>query len=210
MNRNLELNPTEIEKKSFEIIESHLEGVYIPEERKDILKRVIHTTADFDYVENLKFSDDAVSSALSALKSGACIVTDTNMALSGINRTALSKLGCEAVCYMADEEVAQEAKRLGITRAVVSMRKAALLDRKLIFAIGNAPTALLALDELIREGRVKPELIIAVPVGFVNVCESKEIIMRSGVPYIAAAGNKGGSTVAAAVCNALMYKITRS
>lgn len=203
------MKPMDIEKRSFEIIASHLGDTYIPEDRKDIVMRVIHTTADFDYVENLKFSEDAVSSALTALKNGACIVTDTNMGLSGINKAALSKLGCEAVCFMADPDVAEEAAKRGVTRAVVSMEKAAGLNKRLIFAVGNAPTALLALDELIRDKKIKPELIIGVPVGFVNVCESKEIIMKSGVPYIVAAGNKGGSNVAAAVCNALLYRITR-
>lgn len=209
MNSERIMQPMDIEKKSFEIIESHISDIFIPDDRKDIVKRVIHTTADFDYVENLKFSDDSISSALKALKEGATIVTDTNMAYSGINKTALAKIGGEAVCFMSDSDVAEEAKKRGITRAAVSMEKACSVSGNLIFAIGNAPTALLELDRLIKEGKVVPSLIIGVPVGFVNVCESKEIIMESGVPYIVAKGRKGGSNVAAAICNALIYKLYR-
>ena len=209
MNSERIMQPMDIEKKSFEIIESHISDIFIPDDRKDIVKRVIHTTADFDYIENLKFSDDSISSALKALKDGVTIVTDTNMAYSGINKTALAKLGGKAVCFMSDPDVAEEAKKREITRAAVSMEKACSFSGNLIFAIGNAPTALLELDRLIKEGKVNPSLIIGVPVGFVNVCESKEIIMESGVPYIVARGNKGGSNVAAAICNALIYKLYR-
>ena len=209
MNSERIMQPMDIEKKSFEIIESHISDIFIPDDRKDIVKRVIHTTADFDYIENLKFSDDSISSALKALKDGVTIVTDTNMAYSGINKTALAKLGGKAVCFMSDPDVAEEAKKREITRAAVSMEKACSFSGNLIFAIGNAPTALLELDRLIKEGKVNPSLIIGVPVGFVKVCESKEIIMESGVPYIVARGNKGGSNVAAAICNALIYKLYR-
>lgn len=209
MNSERIMQPMDIEKKSFEIIESHISDIFIPDDRKDIVKRVIHTTADFDYIENLKFSDDSISSALKALKDGVTIVTDTNMAYSGINKTALAKLGGKAVCFMSDPDVAEEAKKREITRAAVSMEKACSFSGNVIFAIGNAPTALLELDRLIKEGKVNPSLIIGVPVGFVNVCESKEIIMESGVPYIVARGNKGGSNVAAAICNALIYKLYR-
>lgn len=209
MNSERIMKPMDIEKRSFEIIESHISDIFIPDDRKDIVKRVIHTTADFDYIENLQFSDDSISSALKALKDGVTIVTDTNMAYSGINKTALAKLGGKAVCFMSDPDVAEEAKKRGITRAAVSMEKACSVSGNLIFAIGNAPTALLELDRLIKEGKVNPSLVIGVPVGFVNVCESKEIIMESGVPYIVARGNKGGSNVAAAICNALIYKLYR-
>lgn len=203
------VKPMDIEKRSFEIIESHLKGVEIPDEQRDILKRVIHTSADFDYIKNLKFSDGAVDAALNALRNGAHIVTDTNMAYSGINKKSIHALGGEVHCFIADEDVASEAKKRGITRAMVSMEKAASIDKPLIFAIGNAPTALIELDKLISEGKISPELIIGVPVGFVNVSESKELIMKSGVPYIVARGNKGGSNVAAAICNALLYKLYR-
>lgn len=209
MEKNRIMNPTEIEKKSFEIIENHIIGIDIKPENKDVLKRVIHTTADFDYVENLKFSENAVENAVKALKKGADIVTDTTMALSGINKRILKALGGEARCFISDEDVAFEAKKRGVTRSAVAMEKASKIDKPLIFAIGNAPTALIKLDELIKENKISPVLVIGVPVGFVNVCESKEIIMENNIEYIVARGNKGGSNVAAAICNALIYKILR-
>ena len=206
------VKPMEIEKKSFEIITERLEELNInnfPENQADIIKRVIHTSADFDYAKNLVFSDNAVENALEALKNGACIVTDTNMAFSGINKKIVAELGGEVKCFMSDEEVAKEAKRREITRAIVSMEKAAEIKKDLIFAVGNAPTALICLDKLYKEGKINPKLVIGVPVGFVNVVESKEMIIKSGMPYIVARGNKGGSSVAAAICNALLYKIKR-
>ena len=203
------VKPMDIERRSFEIIERELSGRKIPEDQYDIIRRVIHTSADFDYADNLKFSDNAVETALKALQSGADIVTDTNMAFSGINKKILNELGGKAHCFMADEDVFYEAKKRGITRAMVCMEKACKLDKKLIFAIGNAPTALIRLNELICEGTLNPELIIGVPVGFVNVVESKELIMNGSAPYIVAEGNKGGSNIAAAICNALLYKIKR-
>jgi precorrin-8X/cobalt-precorrin-8 methylmutase len=209
MEKNRIMNPTEIEKKSFEIIENHIIGIDIKPENKDVLKRVIHTTADFDYVENLKFSENAVENAVKALKKGADIVTDTTMALSGINKRILKALGGEVRCFISDEDVAFEAKKRGVTRSAVAMEKASKIDKPLIFAIGNAPTALIKLDELIKENKIFPVLVIGVPVGFVNVCESKEMIMENNIEYIVARGNKGGSNVAAAICNALIYKILR-
>lgn len=203
------VEPAEIEKRSFEIIEKHLGGREYPEGQRDIIKRVIHTTADFDYADNLKFSEGAVTAALTALKGGADIVTDTNMALSGINKKSLSALGGTAHCFMSDSGVADAAKSRGVTRAMVSMEKACRLKKSLIFAVGNAPTALIKLHELISNGKVKPELIIGVPVGFVNVIEAKKLIMEGETPYIVSKGNKGGSTVAAAICNALLYKLKR-
>lgn len=199
--------PMEIEKKSFSIIEEHLQGVTLPDAERSILKRVIHTTADFDYIQNLVFSETAVSTALEALQQGADIVTDTNMALSGINKRALQKLGGTVHCFMADEEVAAIAKQKGVTRAMVSMEKACSLPKDCIFAIGNAPTALIRLSELIAEQKIQPKLIIGVPVGFVNVIEAKELILAGTTPYIVAKGNKGGSNVAAAICNALLYQL---
>ena len=205
------IKPMDIEKRSFEIISELLaaDGIELDPENEPVIKRVIHTTADFEYVNNLVFSEDAVKRGIEALKNGCDIVTDTQMARSGINKTILAKLGGEAHCFMADEDVAAEAKRRGVTRAVVSMEKAAGLKKPLIFAVGNAPTALIALDELIRNGALAPELVIGVPVGFVNVIESKELIIASGVPHIVARGRKGGSNVAAAIVNALLYRITR-
>ena len=205
------IKPMEIEKRSFEIISGILEdeGIVLDPESEPVIKRVIHTTADLDYVKNLVFSEHAVRIGVEALKSGCDIVTDTQMAKAGISKTTLAKLGGEAHCFMADEDVAAEAKRRGVTRAVVSMEKAAGLKKPLIFAIGNAPTALIALDELIKAGRLAPKLIIGVPVGFVNVVESKELIIASNVPHIVARGRKGGSNVAAAIVNAMLYQITR-
>ncbi len=200
------LKPMEIEERSFAIITRELGDVVLEEEKAPIIKRVIHTTADFDYVNTLCFSENAVQIALDALKSGADIVTDTKMALAGINKPTLEKLGGRVHCFVSDEDVAEEAKAEGITRASVSMRKAArTLNKPTIFAIGNAPTALLELDRLIKAGEIRPAFVVGVPVGFVHVCESKEIIMESGVPYIVAKGRKGGSNVAAAIINALLY-----
>ena len=201
-------DPDEIERRSMEIIESNLPSD-IPEENKAVVKRVIHCTADFDYAENLTFSMDAVQKAISALRRGCDIVTDTQMAYSGINKAAAAKLGCSIHCFMSDPDIAEIARERGCTRAVVSMEKAAKLNKLLIFAIGNAPTALLKLREMIDSGEIKPGLVIGVPVGFVNIIESKDAIMETDVPYIVARGRKGGSNVAAAIVNALMYQITR-
>ncbi|MDO4157301.1 MAG: precorrin-8X methylmutase [Oscillospiraceae bacterium] len=200
--------PMEIEKKSFSIIESRLQHITLPEAEYNILKRVIHTTADFDYVKNLTFSEDAVSVALKALENGADIVTDTNMAYAGIHKSALQILGGTVHCFMADTDVEKAAKERGVTRAMISMEKACTLQKELIFAIGNAPTALIRLTELIQEQKIQPKLIIGVPVGFVNVIEAKNMILESDTPYIVAKGNKGGSNVAAAICNALLYQLT--
>ena len=201
-------DPAAIEARSMEIIESELK-VEIPPENKAVVKRVIHATADFDYTENLAFSPHAVEKALDALRRGCRIVTDTQMAKSGINKAAAGKLGCEIDCFMSDPDVAEEAKARGCTRAQVSMEKAARLGGPVIFVIGNAPTALLTLRTLIDGGKVKPDLVIGVPVGFVNILEAKEAILSSSVPHIVAKGRKGGSNVAAAIVNALMYEITR-
>ncbi|MBQ2664105.1 MAG: precorrin-8X methylmutase [Clostridia bacterium] len=198
--------PSEIEKRSFEIIESELPRE-IDAEIKPIVKRVIHTTADFDYVDNLCFSDGVVQILKDAIKNGADIVTDTQMAKSGINKKRLASFGGEVYCFMADEDVATAAKENGTTRAAASMEKAARLGKDVIFAIGNAPTALVKLYELIKDKKIKPIAIIGVPVGFVNVAVAKELIMTAGVPYIVARGRKGGSGVAAAICNAVIYEI---
>lgn len=198
------VKPMDIEKRSFAIITEEL-GYELPEDKAPIIKRCIHTSADFDYAQNLMFSDDVVEKALKALKNGACIVTDTQMAKSGINKKALQKFGGEVYCFMSDEEVAEIARKNGTTRATASMDKAAALQKPLIFAIGNAPTALVRLYELIEDGKLQPELIIGVPVGFVNVVQSKELIMQADVPYIVAKGRKGGSNIAACICNALLY-----
>ena len=193
-----------------EIIGEELGQIRIDPEKIDIVKRVIHTSADFDYIQNLCFSENAVQIAQKALKNGAWIVTDTKMALSGINKKSLQLAGGEAHCFISDEDVAQAAKEQGTTRASVCVDKAARLGRPLIYAVGNAPTALIRLYELIQQGTFRPELIIGVPVGFVNVVQSKELIMQTDVPYIVAKGRKGGSNVAAAICNALLYQLDGS
>ncbi|WP_455528953.1 precorrin-8X methylmutase [Ruminococcus sp.] len=197
--------PKDIERRSFEIIEAELGSRKLSDGIKPIVMRAIHTTADLDYYENMYFSENAVETALSAIKDGALFVTDTNMAKAGINKAALSRHGCTVACFMADSEVAASAAEKGITRAAVSVDKAAALGKDIIYAVGNAPTALIRLKEHIDRGSFVPRLIIGMPVGFVNVVQSKEMIIESGVPCIVARGRKGGSNVAAAVCNALLY-----
>ena len=201
------VKPMEIEKRSFEIITEELGDTPLLPGTELIVKRCIHTSADFDYAKNLYFSENAVEKALQAIKEGACIVTDTQMAKAGINKKALARYGGEVFCFMSDEDVAAAARESGSTRASASMDKATGLDRPLIFAIGNAPTALVRLYELIGEGRLCPMLIIGVPVGFVNVVQSKELIMETDVPCIIARGRKGGSNIAACIVNALLYMI---
>ena len=200
--------PMEIEKRSFEIIAQELPHP-VDERLAPVVLRVIHATADFDYADSLYFSDGAVDAALAALRGGATIVTDTTMALAGINKPALERHGCAARCFIADADVAETARRRGVTRSAAAVEKAAALEGPLVFAIGNAPTALVRLCELMDEGRVRPQLVIGVPVGFVNVVQSKEMLMDAGVPCIVARGRKGGSTVAAAICNALLYMLGR-
>ena len=202
--------PADIERTSLSIITQELAalGLTPPPETEAVVKRVIHTTADFDYARNLRFTPGAVAAGIAALQAGTPIITDTNMARSGISQTALTRLGSTALCYMADPEVAKLAAETGTTRAVASMHRAAQEHPGAIRAVGNAPTALLASAEQIEAG-LRPALVIGVPVGFVNVVESKETLLAAceahGVPAIVALGRKGGSTVAAAVCNALVY-----
>ena len=203
------VKPADIEKRSFEIITELLGDQVLDPVQEPVIKRVIHTTADFSYVESLCFSPQAVERGIQALRDGCDIVTDTQMAKAGINKTILGRLGGHVHCFMSDPDVAALAKERGVTRAMVSMERAAQLEKPCIFAIGNAPTALICLHELIQTGAVDPALIIGVPVGFVNVVESKEMILDLPVPYIVARGRKGGSNVAAAICNALLYQITR-
>lgn len=200
--------PADIEKTSFSIIRKELaeQGKAVPRELEPVILRVIHTTADFEYADSLCFSPDALATGLSALRAGAHIVTDTSMAYAGIHKATLERFGGAAHCFIADPEVAQQARERGMTRSAVCMEKAAALPFPLIFAIGNAPTALVSLSELIAKG-FRPALIIGVPVGFVNVVQAKELIMEAGIPYIVNRGRKGGSNVAAAICNALLYQL---
>ncbi len=197
--------PEEIEARSFEMITQELGNMKIDERYAPIIKRVIHTTADFDYAKNLIFSPNVVEQALDALKQGACLVTDTQMAKAGINKKALKGLGIEVYNFMGDEDVAALAKKNGTTRAVACMDKAAALRQRVILVVGNAPTALIRTYELVQEKKFLPKLIIGAPVGFVNVVQSKELIESLPVPYIIAKGRKGGSNVAAAIVNALLY-----
>lgn len=199
----------EIEKRSFEIISHELSEMQItlPADQEMITKRVIHTSADFDYIQTLKYSKDAVAIAKRLISEGADIVTDTNMALSGINKKYLAKFGGQAHCFMADDEVALIAKEKKTTRAAVSMEFASRIEKPVIFAIGNSPTALIELYDMIEKGIYKPAFVIGVPVGFVNVEAAKELIMETGVPYIVNVGRKGGSNIAAAICNALIYSL---
>lgn len=201
------MKPEEIERESMRIIASEMGPWEGPPENLPVVMRVVHTTADFDFVKNLRFSDGAVEKARRALVAGATIVTDTNMAAAGINKIYAARFGTEVICRMADKDVREAALAGGVTRAAVSMEMAAEKTPEAIFAIGNAPTALIKICELIREGRLRPSLVIGVPVGFVNVVESKERLTRAGVPYIAAMGRKGGSAVASAIVNALLYGI---
>lgn len=203
--------PADIEKRSFEIISQELgeRGILLSAEQELITKRVIHTSADFEYAETMAYSQEAVAIARRLLRQGADIVTDTNMALAGINKRVLASLGGEVHCFMADEDVACLARERQTTRAAISMEKAAALQKPVIVAVGNAPTALIRLYELMQETDWRPAFVIGVPVGFVNVVAAKELIMTAGVPYIVNRGRKGGSNVAAAICNALLYGITR-
>lgn len=204
------LLPEQIEQRSFEIIDGELKkrGIVLPKEQEMITKRVIHTTADFEYTDTLTFSEGAVGIARELLKKGADIVTDTNMALSGINKRSLAGLGGEVHCYMADETVAKLARERGTTRAAVSMEIAAKIQKPMIFAVGNAPTALIQIYEMMQGSDWRPAFVIGVPVGFVNVEAAKELILQTDVPFIINRGRKGGSNVAAAICNALIYELT--
>ena len=199
----------EIEKRSFEIISHELSEMQItlPADQEMITKRVIHTSADFDYIRTLKYSKDAVAIAKRLISEGADIVTDTNMALSGINKKYLAKFGGQAHCFMADDEVALIAKEKKTTRAAVSMEFASRIDKPVLLTIETAPTALIELYDMIEKGIYKPAFVIGVPVGFVNVEAAKELIMETGVPYIVNVGRKGGSNIAAAICNALIYSL---
>lgn len=205
------LLPAEIEKRSFEIITMELQqrGIVLPEAEEMITKRVIHTSADFDYTATLKYSENAVAVIKRLIRQGADIVTDTNMALAGINKKKLAAFGGAVHCFMADEDVAALARERGVTRASISMEKASEIEKPVIFAIGNAPTALLTLCEIMEKTAWRPAFVIGVPVGFVNVEAAKELIMETGVPYIVNQGRKGGSNIAAAICNAVIYEVGR-
>ncbi|MBR1707871.1 MAG: precorrin-8X methylmutase [Clostridia bacterium] len=201
------MKPLEIERRSFEIIKEELGNRPMDPEYDLLIRRVIHATADFEYYDTLTFSPHAMHVLTDAIASGADIVTDTTMAAAGINKTALKTFGGEVHCFIADPDVAKEAKARSMTRSQVSMEKAATMEKPLIFAIGNAPTALFSICDLVNAGKLHPKMVIGVPVGFVNVVEAKEALMQLPVPYIVARGRKGGSSVAAAIVNAALYQL---
>lgn len=199
-------NPMEIENKSFEIIGNEMNPHNFTEEELLIIKRTIHTTGDFDYQNIVHISEGAIESAKVLLKKGITIYTDTNMALSGINKMALKKLGCEVKCYVSNEEVAKIAKERGITRSMAGVEKA--IDEGVeFFVFGNAPTAIFKLLELINDGKANPKFVVGAPVGFVGAKESKEELLKYNIPNITIRGRKGGSNVAAAIVNAIMYML---
>ncbi|MCI9638886.1 MAG: precorrin-8X methylmutase [Emergencia sp.] len=201
------IKPDQIEAKSFEIIGEILGDKKLDSRYEAVIKRCIHTSADFEYADSLYFTDGIIETVQDAIRNGAYIVTDTKMAQAGINKKRIEAYGGKVLCFIGDEDVAQEAKARGVTRSLVSMEKAAQLDRPVIFAIGNAPTALISICDLVKAGKLRPAAVIGVPVGFVNVVESKEQIIKLGVPAIVARGRKGGSNIAAAIVNAIQYKI---
>ncbi len=197
--------PADIEARSMEMIAAELGPHSFTEEQLPIVKRCIHTSADFDYAMNLCFTEKAVAAGLEAIRTGCTVVTDTQMARSGVNKRVLERFGGQAVCFISDEDVAEEARERGVTRAAVSAERAAKLSGPVILAVGNAPTALVRACELMEEGSLKPALVIGVPVGSVNVVESKELLLGMPGEHIVARGRKGGSNIAAAICNALLY-----
>lgn len=203
------MKPMEIERRSFEIIASELGERRLDPEYDLLIRRVIHTTADFEYADTLTFSPHAMAALTEALRAGCPIVTDTTMAMAGINKKTLARFGGEVHCFIGDADVAEEAKARGVTRSLVSMEKAARMLPDAVFAVGNAPTALMSICELVRAGRLHPRMVVGVPVGFVNVVEAKEEVIALGVPHIVARGRKGGSNVAAAIINAALYQMVQ-
>lgn len=202
------LEPNEIERESMRIIQEEIKNKYSGStENFDIIKRVIHATADFDFLKNLEFSDNAVSKAREALKNGKNIIVDTAMLSSGINKNITKKFNIEIICYSSEENIKKEAKERKVTRAIVNIEHSVKNFPDSIYVIGNAPTALIRLCELVKENKAKPSLIIGVPVGFVNVIESKKLLssLENNIPKIISHGRKGGSTVACAIVNALLY-----
>ncbi len=203
------ITPYEIEKRSMEIISQELcaLGITLDKEKEPVIKRAIHASADFDYAQNLYFSENVIQKASKLLKNGTSIVTDTKMALSGINKKALSRYGIKVYNFIDDGDVVTAAAKNNTTRSAACIDKAFAMDEPVIFVVGNAPTALVRIYELYNEGIFKPGLVIGVPVGFVNVVQAKELIIQTEIPCIIARGRKGGSNIAAAICNALLYML---
>jgi len=201
-------DPNRIEERSFEIIGEEL-GMEVSDEIKPTLFRIIHTTADFEYAALTKFSKDSIKRAKDAMRSGCRMYADTNMIKSGIRKTLLEKFNCDVYTYISDTDVAKEAKERGITRSIVGIEKACQDKDTKIFLIGNAPTALFTLKEQIEKGNVSPELVVAVPVGFVGAAESKEAILEVDVPHIVAKGRKGGSPIAVSIVNSILLQLDK-
>lgn len=202
-------NPREIEERSFEIITEELGEKVFPEAIAPMVKRIIHTTADFEYADLLEILNGGYESGMAALKQGKKIYADTRMIQVGVNKKALADHGIEIVNYVHDADVAAEAKERGVTRSTVSMEKALQDDSVGIFAIGNAPTALYTLIEQVKLGKAKPALIIGAPIGFVGAAESKVALDQIDSPIIRINGRKGGSPVVAAILNAMLYQLGR-
>ncbi len=203
------IRPEDIERRSFEIIDSELKkrGLSIDKKHEHIIKRCIHTSADFDYAESLYFSEGVVERIAETIKKGCCIITDTKMAQAGINKTRLELFGSGTMCFISSDDVAKSAKERGLTRSFVAMEKALILEKPVIFVVGNAPTALFSIIKMYQEERFTPEAVIGAPVGFVNVEASKEKLIESGIPCIVNRGRKGGSNIAACIVNAIQYKM---
>lgn len=198
------MKPEEIEALSFAIIDKEAGAHDFAPEQWQIVRRMIHTSADFEYMKTVRFHSRAIEAGLAAIRSGKTIVTDTEMAKSGIRKKDAARFGTQAVCLMGEEKVANLAKKSGQTRARAAVDAAVPLMKGGIYVIGNAPTALLRLMELVKEKKAEPALIVGLPVGFVNAAESKSELIKMDIPFISNTGRKGGSNIAAAVVNALL------
>ncbi len=198
------LKPQEIETRSFEIIDEEAGKHAFSEAEWNIVRRMIHTSADFDYMKSVKFHENSIETGIQAIRSGCNIITDTNMARSGIRKMDINGYGGDVMCLIAEDDVKKESKKTGKTRAVISVEKSVALMKGGIYVVGNAPTALIRLSELINDGTIEPALVIGLPVGFVNTVESKEMLINTDFPFITNVGRKGGSNIAASVVNALI------
>lgn len=207
MKRNL--NPEQIKEKSFRIIEKHMPQLNFSYDEKQIAKRTIHATADFSFARSLLFHKQAVKSGLRAIRAGKNIIVDVNMVKSGVDESVAKCFGCRVKCFINNKRVIHSARRLGVTKAVMAMRKAIPLMNNGIVVIGNAPTALFELCDLVKNHKTKPALIVGIPVGFVGAQEAKKELLTLNIPYITNRGRKGGSSVACAIVNALL-KIAES
>ncbi|MFS0645802.1 precorrin-8X methylmutase [Siminovitchia sp. 179-K 8D1 HS] len=197
------VQPQLIEGKSFDIINEEIGEHSFTEEQYPVVQRIIHASADFELGKSVLFHPDAVRAGVQSIRNGRNVIADVQMIQSGINKPRIGKFGGTVRVYISDPDVMDEAKRLNTTRAIISMRKAVRETEGGIYAIGNAPTALLELIRLIKEGEAKPDLVVGMPVGFVSAAESKEELAKLDVPFITNVGRKGGSPVTVAAVNAL-------